>query len=607
MSAVYDLLHLVGESFGSVTARIIKPLVKNALLRAGFQSDSEIAVLAASGIDQLLKGLVGAKDKVELLMAQCKDLLDGGMNLTEAMEQLPTLLETIGIDPLKAKLGALQPALERVWAMVGLNPQMPMLKRVSTSLQALATAQPGQIEAKFAAVCTDIKSITGSIAEGNPVAVLRSVFHLLGTFGVSLPEAMQTVLTAMLTRVLKELDISDSLVIGICQRTVERKVVEQLGSATAEEFMANAELEQLARSEADTLQPLMDALAEAVLSLGTSAGIGHAPPFSLDQALKLLELLGVNAQDALLSIVSGMYLRKALEAVGVPTTHGFQKEARAAALQLVHCTEAERRWKVAGLKSALLGVGASVWSGSNPIEPLVAALAELGISTKSMATVMAPLLAQALLRATGIPKGHATMLRVARTARSAVIHAKTLDEACEMVGVHAVYVAGSATTTGAAHGDTGTASSHQRSQVQLSLGSVAAQKASTEIFCSGQMHDLQTAAEAVVVKLGIPMAAFHAGLNAAVAELEGLKRAKTKAPDRRFLSRLKLAETGGTEMQEPKWEEEPQWEQELKLEQEQEQELPQSAIKTLLPASTVASMSPLVDATGEPGLAITEL
>jgi hypothetical protein len=479
------------------------------------------------------------------------------------MEQLPALLEAIGIDPPTAKLGALQPALERVWALVGVSPQAPMLKRVQTSLQVLAKAPPEQAEAKFASVRTDIKSLASSIAEGGFVAAVQSVFSLLCTFEVPLPEAMQTVLTAMLARVLKALDINDSLILGMCQRTVERAVAEQLGPAMAEESVANAGLGKLARSEAGIFQPLMDALAEAVLSLG--AGIDHAAPFSLDQALQLLEVLGVNAQDALLPVVSGTFLRKALEVVGVPATHGFQKEARGVALQLAHCAEEERHRKVAGLKLVLVEAAASVWSGSNPIDPLVAALVELGIPAKSMATVMAPLLAQAVLQAAGIPKGHAIMLRVERAARAVVIHAKTLDEACEMVGVRAAPAAGSAAAAatgaaGAVSGDSGP----------------------------------QTAAQAVVVKLGIPMAALHAGLQAAAAAAK--ERAKEcQRPARRFSSHFEEAHsatmakavstsTGGQYKVAPEHE---QKQEEQKQEQKQQPPATQAGVKQLDPLRTL--------------------
>ena len=85
----------MGESFGSVAARVVKPLVNTALLHAGFHSDSDMAVQAANGIKALLKdpASCSAKDKIDELMVQCTDILDGGMNLTEAIEQLPALLE----------------------------------------------------------------------------------------------------------------------------------------------------------------------------------------------------------------------------------------------------------------------------------------------------------------------------------------------------------------------------------------------------------------------------------------------------------------------------------------------------------------------------------
>ena len=520
---------------------------------------------AASGIKVLLKDPASAKDKIDELMVQCKDILDGGMNLTEAMEQLRALLEAIGIDPLTAKLGALQPALERVWALVGVSPQAPMLKRVQMSLQALAKAPLEQAETKFAAVRTDIKSLASSIAEGDFVAAVQSVFNLLSTFEIPLPEAMQTVLTAMLARVLKALDINDSLILGMCHRAVGRTVAGQLGPAMSEEPVANAGLGKLTRSEAGTLQPLMDALAEAVLSLGAAAGTGHAPPFSLDQALKLLEVLGVNAQDALLPVVSGAFLRKALEAVGVPATHGFQKEARGVVLQLAHCPEEERNRKVAGLKLVLVEAAASVWSGSNPIDPLVAALVELGIPAKSMATVMAPLLAQAVLQAAGIPKGHAVVLRVERAARAVVIHARTLDEACEMVGVRAAPAAGSvaAAATGAA-------------------GAVS------------DDSDPQTAAQAVMVKLGIPMAALHAGLQAAAAAAKELTKERQR-PARRFSSHFEethlatTAKAAGTSTR-GQYKVAPEHEQKQEeQEQEQEQQPPatQAGVKQLDPPRSV--------------------
>jgi hypothetical protein len=446
-----------------------------------------------------------AKDKIDELVVQCKGILDGGTKVGR-LEQLPALLEIIGIDPLMAKLSALQPALERVWALVGLSPQAPMLKRVQTSLQALATALPEEIEAKFATVRTNIKSLAASIAEGDSVAAVPPVFNLLTAFDVPLLEAMQTVLTAMLARVLKALDIGDNQVLSTCQRAVERAVVEQLDSATVEQPIENVGLGKLVGPEASTA-PLLNALAEAVLLLGASSGIAQAPPFSLDQALKLLEALGVSAQDALLSIVSGMFLRKALEAVGVPATHGFQKEARGAVLQLAHRTKEERRRKLDSLKSALQGAGTSVGAGSIPIGPLVAALVEFGIPAKSMAMVMAPLMAQAVLQAAGIPKSHGIMLRVARAARAVVIHARTFEEACGMIGARAASTAGSATTMAA----TGAA------------GAVSGD--------SGP----QTAAQAVVSRLGIPMAALHAGLQAAAAAAEERAK-KCQRPARRFSS-----------------------------------------------------------------------
>jgi len=258
-------------------------------------------------------------------------------------------------------------------------------------------------------------------------------------------------------------------------------------------------------------------------------------------------------------------LRKALEALGVPATHGFQKEARGVALQLAHCAEEERHRKVAGLKLVLVEAAASVWSGSNPIDPLVAALVELGIQAKSMATVMAPLLAQAVLQAAGIPKGHAVMLRVERAARAVVIHARTLDEACEMAGVRAAPAAGSAAAAatgaaGAVSGDSGP----------------------------------QTAAQAVVVKLGIPMAALHAGLQAAAAAAK--ERAKEcQRPARRFSSHFEEAHlattakavstsTGGQYKVAPEHE---QKQEEHKQEQKQQPPATQSGVKQLVPLSSV--------------------
>ena len=75
------------------------------------------------------------------------------MGLIEAMEQLPKLLEVIGIDAVQAKLAALQPALERAWAVVGLDQQAPVLTRVQKSLRALAKAPDEAVAEKFTEVC----------------------------------------------------------------------------------------------------------------------------------------------------------------------------------------------------------------------------------------------------------------------------------------------------------------------------------------------------------------------------------------------------------------------------------------------------------------------
>jgi hypothetical protein len=143
MPAVLDLLSLVGESFESVASNAVEPLVSNVLLRAGFHSGSVVAAQAVSGTKELLKALkkdpASAKDKIDELMAQSKSILEGaGMGLMDLMEKLPKLLQLTGIDAAQAKLAVLQPALERVWTVVGLGQQTPMLRQVEKILQALA-------------------------------------------------------------------------------------------------------------------------------------------------------------------------------------------------------------------------------------------------------------------------------------------------------------------------------------------------------------------------------------------------------------------------------------------------------------------------------------
>jgi hypothetical protein len=266
---------------------------------------------------------------------------------------------------------------------------------------------------------------------------------------------------------------------------------------------------------AGTLRPLLGALVEAALSLGASGGAGVAPPlFSLEQALQLLQMLGVNAQDALLSVTSGMFLQKALEMVGVPATHDFVKEARGAVLQLANCADDERQRKVALLQTALEAAAVALLSGGNPIRLLASALEELGVSVSSMVVVVAPLLAQAALQAVGIPKGHGVMLRVARKARAAVIHARTFEEACGMVGARVAPAAGSAAAGAVASAD----------------GAAGA--------AGGAMNSgmgAEAAALAVVTALGIPIAVFHAGLNAAKL-LVNSQAKEAQHPGRRFSS-----------------------------------------------------------------------
>jgi hypothetical protein len=500
MTAVFELLHLVGVSFESAATIVLEPLVSSVLLCAGFRSGSVVAVQAATGIKELLKNPTGAKGKIDELMAQCKGILEVELGWMEAMEHLPKLLELTGIDLVQAKLAVLQPALERVWVVVGLDHKAPVLRRVEQSLQALAKA-PEEVAGKFTEVHTAMRSLASSVVNAGSAGVVRRVIELLSVFGVPAPEAMPALLSAMLARVLKALGVVDGLVVGACMRTVSRLIDE------ATQPMRNLQSGGLGAMPAGALRPLMDALAEAVLSLSVLGRAGGAPPpFSLQQALELLQMLGVNAQDALLSVTSGMFLQKALEMAGVPATHDFVKEARGAVLQLANCADDERRRKVALLQTALL-------SGGNPTRLLASALEELGVSASSMVMVVAPLLAQAALQAVGIPKGHGIMLRVARKARAAVIHARTFEEACGMVGAREAPAAGS-TGAGAVASADGAAGAG--GAVNSDMGAEAA-------------------ALAVVTALGISIVAFHAGLKAATAVVNNQAK-EAQHPARRFSS-----------------------------------------------------------------------
>jgi hypothetical protein len=487
-SAAFDLLLLVGEPFESVAGQIVAPLVSNALLHAGFHIASPVAAQAAKGVAALLKDPAAAKGTIDTLMAQCRGILQGGMDLAEAAELLPQLLETVGIDASTAELAALEPALERVWAVVGLDSGAPVLKRVGTALRELIR-EPAHAEAQIAEIRSLINDVAVAVTSYDPGSAVRGVLGLLSSFGIAPPDAMRSVLPAMLTRVLKALAITDSFVVGSCVRTVAQLTVSNAMAehdGEEEDGLPNSRQRTMGgfvdapvhAAAGGAMQPLVDALSEAVLSLGASAATA---PFSLDQALRLLEMLGCSAQDALLSVLSGAHLRKALALVGVPVTHGFQKEARDAVRALASSAEAQRLASAGSLKSALGAAAGAALHGGNPTGALAEALGALGVSGKSMATVMAPLLAQALLAQAGIPEEHDIRQWVARASRVVVMHAETFEEACGMVGVGVPSAAGE-TAGGACSGG------------------------------SGLEEAATSAALRVVVKLGIPQAGFWAAV-----------------------------------------------------------------------------------------------
>jgi hypothetical protein len=446
-AAVYDLLRLVGESFESVAGQIIPPLANNALLRAGFCIDSPVAVRATEGVKLLLKDPAAAKGKLNELMAQCKIILDSGMDLTEAVELLPNLLGLVGIDVTTAKLAALELALERVCAVVGLEMGAPMLKAVGATLKKL-TDQPAHVEALFSDIYALVKDLAAAVASFDAEAAVIAVLTVLLVFGIDLQTGMKGLLPAMLTRVLNSLDITDPRVVGTCLRTMATLVVDndegghgpQAGADDSEgpqvtlasrKDAAKAFVGGMADHHSGLLRTVMDSLALAVLSF---QDVPDAAPFTVDQALKLLDTMGVSPQDALLDTLSGTYLRNALQQAGVPATHAFQKEARGIVLAVSTCPEDQRQAKIGILKAAL-EVAADAVHGGSPAPALVGALSALGANEKSMAMVMAPLVAQAGLRTAGIPQDHDIMQRVDHASRAVVVHAKSFEQACEMVGV----------------------------------------------------------------------------------------------------------------------------------------------------------------------------
>jgi hypothetical protein len=513
-AAVFNLLQLVGESFESVAGQIVEPLVNSALLHAGFQASSHVAAQAGKGVKALLKDPTSAKDEIDVLMAQCKGILEGGMDLTEAVELLPQLLETVGLNSTTAMLAALEQALDRVWAAVGLESGAPVLKRVGATLESLIS-DPGaaaQAEATFAEVRSLIKDFAVAIKSCDSSAVWSVILQLLSSFGIEPQEAMQGLLPAMLTRVLRALAVTDGVIVSICLRNVAQLTAHdpQLTPGPHQRTVGGFVDAMASTANGALLQPLMDMLSEAVLSLGTPTGVGDAAPFSIGQALRLLEVLGVNAQDALLSVLSGTFLSKALEMVGVPMTHRFQKEARDSVLALAHCAEAQRQVKVSALESALGAAADAALNGGNPMGPLTEALSAAGVSVRSMSTVMAPLVAQALLRAVGIPKDHSVMQRAASAARAMVLHAESFDEACEMVGAGVPSASGEAATA-------------------VGVAGFATSASANAVHRGPELESPRQAALAVVVKLGIPQAAFWAAVKQASGS--DLKMPELKAPN----------------------------------------------------------------------------
>ena len=152
-----------------------------------------------------------------------------------------------------------------------------------------------------------------------------------------------------------------------------------------------------------------------------------AAPLSVEKALSLLKMLGIPPRDALLVAVGGVFLQRALESAGVPASHTFQREVRDAVRSLSQRPGSERAAAVGALRRVIAQIEDDQHD-SSPAECLAPVLQQLGVGARSLAAVMAPLLASAVIQRAGVPSGHPFILEVAGAARVAIRNARSLEE-----------------------------------------------------------------------------------------------------------------------------------------------------------------------------------
>jgi hypothetical protein len=123
-------MQLAGFKFDISAEKLLPNLVQKTLLHGGFHIKSVVSVKAMKGAVILLEGGACERPAVETAVTQCQAILDGGLDLHKVVEMIPPLLETVGIDGHVAKWAALEPAVGRVWAVIGLG-SSPILKNIN--------------------------------------------------------------------------------------------------------------------------------------------------------------------------------------------------------------------------------------------------------------------------------------------------------------------------------------------------------------------------------------------------------------------------------------------------------------------------------------------
>jgi hypothetical protein len=414
--AAFELLQLFGESFASVAGKVVEPLVKTALMRAGFSAGSEAVELACKGIQTLLKSPEAAKDQLEAVVQQCREIVDGGMSIGEAVDVLPRLLESLGLDLIAATWMAMEPALDHAWALVGLDPSCPMLGRVTKRMRELATNVGSSVVAPrdyLTAICERVRELGTATSEADAGRTLEVIFGCLECFGVEKLEAMSVLLSSLLGKVLGVLQISDSLVVGRCRRNAAA-LVNPCSRKGAGSGAGSGAL-----SATDKMQGALEAMMSIVMNAGAA---------SMEQAMSLLQMFGVAANDVKLAVVSGVFLRSAISKMGVPANHPFQTEVRAAVQLLAERSEVERAMLADDLMHAIKAAAAAAMNGESVTSHFVFVLNKLDVGSRSIGAVLAPLVILEVFKRVGVPKDHPFGYQAARAARTAIVHAQSLDE-----------------------------------------------------------------------------------------------------------------------------------------------------------------------------------